>query len=535
MDDTKKNKGVYYTPTELANFIINYIFKEYRFDDKINILEPSCGDGVFINSLINCGILKNSKDIDISLVEINQSELSKIQVIVNKLQSEFNMSFINEDYLEFQTNNSNKYDLIVGNPPYINKRLMSQNQITLSNGILEKAGILPANIKNIWTSFLVSAVTALEEDGVVCFVLPSELMQVKHSEPIREYLRNVFNCIELFTFNELIFDDIEQDTIVFIGSNQKHKKGVYYHNFDSLNDVVTGTYSTITYNEIDNLDYKWTALFLNKDQYEQIVRMKSNINSLNDYCSSSAGIVTAANSHFIVNNQVVEKYKLEAFVRPIIKKSSFIQNLITFEADDMVPLMNSNIPTNLLVLDSKIDDFNDEVKSYLNILIEDKIPDRYKCAQRDKWYLVPSIWESEGFFFKRSYHYPKLIINNANILVTDTAYRITMKDNYNINSLTFSFYNSLTLVFAELYGRFYGGGVLELTPNEFKQLPLPYISIDNKHIEILDRMFREEMPIDQILNFTNKLILIDGLGFSGSDINVLNDARERLVNRRLKL
>lgn len=43
-----------------------------------------------------------------------------------------------------------------------------------------------------------------------------------------------------------------------------------------------------------------------------------------------------------------------------------------------------------------------------------------------------------------------------------------------LEGLCFSFYNSLTLLFSEIDGRFYGGGVLELTPNEFKGLPLVY-------------------------------------------------------------
>ena len=56
--------------------------------------------------------------------------------------------------------------------------------------------------------------------------------------------------------------------------------------------------------------------------------------------------------------------------------------------------------------------------------------------------------------------------------MTDTAYHIRMQDKWNVKDLCFSFYNSLTLLFAEIEGRFYGGGVLELTPEEFRGLPL---------------------------------------------------------------
>jgi adenine-specific DNA-methyltransferase len=49
-----------------------------------------------------------------------------------------------------------------------------------------------------------------------------------------------------------------------------------------------------------------------------------------------------------------------------------------------------------------------------------------------------------------------------------------MKEDYDLNSLIFSFYNTLTLLMSEIEGRYYGGGVLELIPSEFKKLPIPY-------------------------------------------------------------
>jgi hypothetical protein len=48
------------------------------------------------------------------------------------------------------------------------------------------------------------------------------------------------------------------------------------------------------------------------------------------------------------------------------------------------------------------------------------------------------------------------------------------KEGFKAEALCFSFYNSLTALFCEVEGRFYGGGVLELTPVEFRRLPLEY-------------------------------------------------------------
>ena len=97
---------------------------------------------------------------------------------------------------------------------------------------------------------------------------------------------------------------------------------------------------------------------------------------------------------------------------------------------------------------------------------------RYKCQRRKPWYRIPIVEAGDGLFFKRAHIVPRLCVNEARVLATDTAYQIRMKDEFSIRGLCFSFYNSVTLLFAEIEGRFYGGGVLELTPEEFRGLPL---------------------------------------------------------------
>ncbi|MFP3471721.1 hypothetical protein R0J90_16885, partial [Micrococcus sp. SIMBA_144] len=74
----------------------------------------------------------------------------------------------------------------------------------------------------------------------------------------------------------------------------------------------------------------------------------------------------------------------------------------------------------------------------------------------------------------RSHEFPRLIINEAGVYVTDNAYGITPKSGFTVRGICYSFYNSLTFLFAEMGGRFYGGGVLELSPVEFRDLPLAY-------------------------------------------------------------
>jgi adenine-specific DNA-methyltransferase len=533
----KKQNGVYYTPEKLADFIVNHVFNNYfSTTSDLNILEPSCGDGVFIKSIISQQKLCPEMSLNVTGIEVDQNELNKIRRKVKRMALHgVRFSFKLRDFLKYQKKNTEKYDLIIGNPPYINQKYLSKEQILLSNEILKKVKIEPPVVKNIWIAFLISSVLSLKNNGVVCFILPSELLQVKHSSPIRDYLFKNFRSIEIFTFNEIVFDDIEQDTIIFLGSNRPNNIGLKYSNIDNLDNFKVNLINELETTDIE-FNGKWTSLILSKSAYGKLNDLGNGIANVNNYCESSAGIVTAANESFIVNEDIVEKYKLNEYAYPIIKKSAFVKDSINFTEGDLELLVQTGAPTNLLLFsDQDIELFNESVKSYLEELKTNKVDQRYKCQKRKKWFIVPSAWSSEGFFFKRSYLYPKVIVNEANVLVTDTAYRIKMRENYNMNSFAFSFYNSLTLVYAELFGRFYGGGVLELTPNEYKNLPLPYVEVSRDRLLELDRMFRDQIAFDEILNFTNSIILKDGFNFSEEEIHFLNETRRLLIRRRLKI
>ena len=154
---------------------------------------------------------------------------------------------------------------------------------------------------------------------------------------------------------------------------------------------------------------------------------------------------------------------------------------------------------------------------------------------RDHWYVIPNILPaSDGFFFRRVHHYPKLLKNTASILVTDTAYRVEMHEGFSIESLIYSFYNSLSLAFAELSGRYYGGGVLELTPSEFKSIPVPYQNIDAETFEDYRTIFEKKSCIEDVLNLYDSQILNTSLGLSTEEIEKVQIILKRLVAKRFR-
>ena len=515
--DRKKELGSFYTPQCLADWIVKRIAAEATIQ---SVLEPSCGDGSFISALnyFNRFLNITAVDIDDKAVKAVTEKYSGINIYCE--------DFLFSDIKE-------KFDLIIGNPPYISKRNISQTQIEKCKSIHALNGLKSKEIHNIWTAFVLKSCSLVNPTGIISFVLPAEFLQVKYAKEIRDFIIKNFTRTEILSFRNFKFDDTEQNTIILIAYKTTSKdKGLFFHEINSIDEL--GDHFVFHKAKID-IDMKWTANCLNTEELCTIHKIlnNKNVKKVESYCSAVAGIVTAANSFFVLNKETVDKYKLEKYVVPIIQKGLFVNGNICFNCNNFDKLENDNLPCFLLNLSGVSEkNFSSSLKEYLQQGVNKEINKRYKCIRRQRWYDVPSIWYSEGFFFKRSDKYPKMLVNDCNIYVTDSAYRVQMKDGYNIKQLTYSFYNTFTLLMAEIMGRSYGGGVLELTPNEFKNLPLVYIN-EKINFSKFSKQFSEKKDITDILQKNDEYILKKVLKLTEKEILLLQTAYDRIRKRRL--
>lgn len=519
----KKITGSYYTPEYLASFITERVLTSFGNRKTISILEPSVGDGSFVSELVN----KKNISIKLSALDINEEEL----VIAKQKWNAKKSSFVHSDFLKFSS--EDKFHAVIGNPPYVKKNLLTAEQIELCDEIHKE---LNSNIgvKNIWTSFVLKSSQLLRKDGVLAFVLPSELLQVKFAEEIREYLKNSYDRIEIFTFNDLMFECKGQDTVILIAYKKHQDKGEYFANIDSAETLENKNFNLKKNNILVDSNVKWTHHFLSDSDLSFIENLRSRLLSVNDYCISKPGIVTAANNFFIISKEKEELYKLSKYTKPIIQKGFFVNGSVVFDKSNIKQLEKKRLPTKFLHLtDETI--ITKELSDYLAIGELRKIHERYKCTKRKNWYVVPNVSTvPQAFFFKRSHLYPKLLKNNAGALVTDSAYKIEMKNGFDLNSFIYSFYNSLTLLFAEIEGRYYGGGVLELTPSEFKKIPLPYTSISEDGFKVFTASFENKENIEEILQQNDYSILNSTLSLEQEEITKIRDIRQKLLVKRMR-
>jgi adenine-specific DNA-methyltransferase len=99
----------------------------------------------------------------------------------------------------------------------------------------------------------------------------------------------------------------------------------------------------------------------------------------------------------------------------------------------------------------------------------------------------------------------------------------------------FSFLNSLTFLYAELLGRHYGGGVLELVPSEIARLQIPLVSVTDSQFAQVDSLIRAEAGLDALLDYTDEIVLKEGVGLTAVEIAQIRAAHQRVMRRRLRI
>lgn len=525
-----KASGSYYTPVNLADFMVKHLMKKVYFSDEpIHILEPSCGDGVFLE-VISQNFSETSIRVD--AVDFDVCAIEKARELVSILYGEYTVT--HKDYLEWSIETDKKYNLVIGNPPYISKKLLTKVQKENCKKIHKKNESFGTETHNIWTSFLCDGMERLTSDGILSFVLPAEILKVKFGEKIQKALLKSFQRIEVFTFSKNVFPNIEQDTVIIFLYKKSKEAGLYFTTIHDSNCLIKNKFKLKRKRSLENMKLKWSAYPLMEKQIENVLKLKKKLPPIISYCETIPGIVTAANDYFIVKKSVVDEFNFEDLAKPILQKGIFVNGYVSFNKENFSSLIKNDKPAFFLDL-SKIDLNNSKHNKYISMGKERKIDERYKCTLRKKWYEVPGAWVSDGFFFKRCHDYPKFIYNDADALVTDSSYRIKMKDGYDIRSLIFSFYNSLTLAFSEIQGRYYGGGVLELTPSEFKSLPIPYMKITVKEFNEFVEAFNNKKSIDEIIERNDSILLSTKLGMTNDQVEALKAVRKTLMDRRLNI
>ena len=526
-DITKeKLRGAFYTPPDIADFILKWALRDNANRD---ILEPSCGDGVFLNQIKAAGYPYNS----IYAIELDEKESAKAKAI--KLKK---CTVETKEFHKFCNTTNKRFDLVIGNPPFIRYQYFNKTQQHEASVIFDRADLKYSKLTNSWVSFIVGSSLLLKESGKIGFVVPAEILQVSFAQALRKYLANFYNKIIIVSFEKLVFPDIQQEVVLLLCEKDLTNKHFIEHievrDMQSLTRLDIKKIST-PQKHIDFNSNKWTFYFLDQKEIDFIERVKADtrLKRFGQLAKVEVGITTGANPFFTVPLSTVRLYRLEKFSRPMVGRSVQVSSAV-FKKADWQKNLTSGTRANLLVFPpmNKLNGHKG-VRDYLAYGKSFGIHKGYKCGIRDEWQIVPSLWAPDALFLRRNSLYPKFLINEIGAYTTDTMHRVKINEGINKQALVASYYNSLSLAFTEICGRSHGGGVLELMPNEVENIVIPYDKNNAELLSEIDSRLRSKQGIRDILKFTDNKILKERYGFSSSDIQMANQIWEKLSRRRM--
>lgn len=531
---SQKLRGAYYTPRTLADAIVT----TFSDEDHTNILEPSCGDGVFIDALDAAGLIGDKASL--TAVEINSEELGKARTLH---QASPNVTFLCDDFFSFyRKSKPSSYDLILGNPPYIRYQYLAASQRAFMSRVLESQGMKTNKLINAWVGFVVACTNLLSDGGRMAFVLPAELLQVVYAEDLRFFLASHFKQITLFTFTQLVFNDAEQEVVVFSGVKGSANPEIRIIQLEDAASMKKHSYDEKPYQPLGRVHEKWTRYFIGSSDAAVLQELCDDprLVRLDSMGLINIGITTGNNSYFSIDDTTSKAYDLDEFTLPLLGRSSHASGLF-FTKDDWLLNCKAGKRARLLVLqDGQYESLSSKQREYVDLGEANGDSEGYKCSIRESWYAVPSVWVPDAFFLRRNNLFPKFVLNDCGAVSTDTMHRIKFYDGVDPKLALLSYYNSIGFAFTELCGRSYGGGVLEILPKEVGNMLVPKLEGHNLNVElvnnlvdVIDSTIRNGFDIEEALDVVDKLLLCDVLGFTENVCLSCRHIWKTLQQRRL--
>ena len=127
---------------------------------------------------------------------------------------------------------------------------------------------------------------------------------------------------------------------------------------------------------------KWTKFYLSRSErnfYEE--EFSNHMEGFNDFAKGEIGVTTGNNEFFVVNDQLVNDYKLKKYARPLLGRSVEVKGVF---------YRNEDLETNIVagqkvwMLDFNGQRLSNTAKKYIDYGVQNKENEGYKLSLRKR-------------------------------------------------------------------------------------------------------------------------------------------------------
>lgn len=332
----KKDVGMFYTrKSKLINYMISII------DENIDgsFVEPSCGSGTFILSIID-KIMNKNQDKEtlikmfnnINAVDCDETacKITEINILVEtinlikKVYKEDNNIVLPKlnikclDFINYKA--EKKFDFIIGNPPYVTfygkrSRNMNEEKRKIFNSfdfVQNKNG---NNKFNMLMFFIENGLKSLKDNGKLIFIIDFAFFETAFID-LRKYLLSNYS-IESITDNISEFDNVASGQVILSIIKKVPDKDTITKWIDYKSNEQIEIKQSLWNNK--NLNYKIYKPFygLKKEINEKCNRFDNLSNFYPNKCLRTCCALTGRTDDFIVDNNK----KTNNYIFPYIEGS----------------------------------------------------------------------------------------------------------------------------------------------------------------------------------------------------------------------
>ena len=527
--DPRRLLGKYYTPEGFAEILVRWALADVRG----TVLDPSYGGCAFLNAatrvlsergIENPGGLVYGVDVDPSCADF--ARRSELLIGAN---------CITRDFLATSPTGfpGAPFAAVAGNPPYVRHHWLKGARRTAARAIA--AGCrqpLPATA-SVWAYFVLHALTFLAPGGRLAMLVPEAILQAKYAAPLRATLAERFRRSSLIYVRDRQFDGTDEPVVVVASSGYGERGSLSIESIERPDELTPALADCAP-----GARAPFVAVVNGRRTTEQTLQVLAEIErhdavkNLAELATVRIGLVTGANGHFIRSRKDLDRLGVpDRAVYSVVARTKWLAGL-DFTHGDHDELAKEGAAA-FLVRPANSDKQHAGVNRWIAEGLERGVHKRFKCAARLDWCRVELPPAPDAFATCCRLGAPRLSLNRTSHRCSNTLHSVRWKPNLSVvpEAVAVGFLTSVVAVWAELFGRRYGGGVLKIEPSSLNRIPIPVVRGAEDVFDDLDQLLRRGME-DEARELADERVLRDGLGLTQEHLRSLLHARSQLKAQR---